>query len=101
MREVCETGDDSIFPFRIEVSRALLRWIRYDMKHVCEYPAAVCIGPKFFLRTSMVLKAAGDIRISNQFVITRALLLHNERIIKQASLSHWVAEYNLKVSRAW
>jgi len=43
---------------------------------------------------------AGNIRISNQFVITRALHLQNKRIIKQASLSHWVTEYNLKVSSA-
>jgi len=28
-------------------------------------------------------------------------ILHNKRIIKQASLSHWVAEYNIKVSSAW
>jgi len=46
-----------------------------------------------------------DIRISNQFLITRAqpqpqphILHSHKRIIKQASLSHWVAEYNLKVS---
>jgi len=28
-------------------------------------------------------------------------ILHNKLIIKQASLSHWVAEYSLKVSSAW
>jgi len=37
-------------------------------------------------------------------IIKQALLglsiLHNKRIIKQASLSQWVAEYNLKVSSA-
>jgi len=45
-----------------------------------------------------------DIRISNQFLITRFSPFRNnyaKRNIKQASLSHWVAEYNLKVSSAW
>jgi len=40
-----------------------------------------------------------DIRISNQLLIVLSILhKYAKRIIKQASLSHWVAEYNLKVS---
>jgi len=42
----------------------------------------------------------GEIISGNQFLITRALHFAHpaKRIIKQASLSHWVAEFNLKVS---
>jgi len=41
--------------------------------------------------------------LATNFWLLVLSILHNyaKRIIKQASLSHWVAEYNLKVSSAW
>jgi len=51
-------------------------------------------------------RVASDIRRSNQFLdfsgspfCTTTLHNHANRIINQASLSHWVAEYNLGLKR--
>jgi len=38
---------------------------------------------------------------TNFWLLVLSILHNHKRIIKQASLSHWVAEYNLKVSSAW
>jgi len=43
------------------------------------------------------------LKLATNFWLLVLSILHNHanRIIKQVSLSHWVAEYNLKVSSAW
>jgi len=39
------------------------------------------------------------LELATNFWLLRLSILHNhKRIIKQVSLSHWVAEYNLKAS---
>jgi len=59
------------------------------------YYWSVCVGIAYY--ESMT--AGRDYRISNQFLITRALHFAKPQAYYQAaSLSHWVAEYNLKVS---
>jgi len=50
---------------------------------------------RFLARRVAILESA-----TNLWLLVLSLL-HKKRIIKQASLSHWVAEYNLKVSSAW
>jgi len=43
------------------------------------------------------------LELATNFWLLVLSILHNyaKRIIKQASLSYWVTEYNLKVSSAW
>jgi len=38
---------------------------------------------------------------TNFWLLVLSILHNHKRIIMQASVSHWVAEYNLKVSSAW
>jgi len=48
-------------------------------------------------------KRGAILELATNFWLLVLSILHNyaKRIIKQASLSHWVTEYNLKVSSAW
>jgi len=43
------------------------------------------------------------LELATNFWLLMLSIMHNyaTRIIKQASLSHWVVEYNLKVWSAW
>jgi len=49
----------------------------------CEQPAILELATNFWLLVLSILQN------------------YVKRIIKQASLSHWIAEFNLKVSSAW
>jgi len=49
--------------------------------------------PVEFTYPSVILELA-----TNFWLLVLSILHNHKRIIKQASLSHWVAEYNLKVS---
>jgi len=53
--------------------------------------------------TSSAVVQFAILELATNFWLLVLSILHNyaKRIIKQASLSHWVAEYNLKVSSAW
>jgi len=49
----------------------------------------------------MVQVAILELATNFWLLVLSILHVYAKRIIKQASLSHWVAEYNLKVSNAW
>jgi len=49
------------------------------------------------------IELAAILELATKFWLLVLSILHNyaKRIIQQASLSHWVEEYNLKVSSTW
>jgi len=63
--------------------------------------ATVHVSPQYSRKYVIIALRDAILELATNFWLLVLSILHNhKRIIKQASLSYWVAEYNLKVSSA-